>query len=169
VWRLLDMLPIDRLFTTPIVRPLALALVALVLLATDYIWATRQYVVEVRNIRDAHITPSLWMRTNIPAGDLVASEPIGAIRLFSDHRTLDIVGLTSPVALGTYRDWPRAWDMLHSQSPSYFFYYPSLFPDGSPPAWATEVQQFPVPDNRIAGADPIAVYKFNWSRYSPAP
>lgn len=169
VWRLLDLLPTDRLFATPIVRPLALALVALLLLATDYIWATRQYVVEVRNIRDAHITPSLWMRTNIPAGDLVASEPIGAIRLFSDHRTLDIVGLTSPVALGTYRDWPRAWDMLRSQSPSYFFYYPSLFPNGSPPAWATEVQQFPVPDNRIAGADPIAIYKFDWSRYTPSP
>jgi hypothetical protein len=169
VWRLLDLLPIDRLFAIPIVRQLALALVALVLLATDYVWATRQYVVEVRNIRDAHITPSLWMRTNIPDGDLIASEPIGAIRLFSNHRTLDIVGLTSPVALGTYRDWPRAWDMLHSQAPAYFFYYPSLFPDGSPPAWTTEVQQFPVPDNRIAGADPIAVYKFDWTKYTPAP
>ena len=168
-FRLLDLLPVDRLFALPLVRPLSLALVALVLLATDYIWATRQYVVEVRNIRDAHITPSLWMRTNIPPGDLIASEPIGAIRLFSGHPTLDIVGLTSPVALGTYRDWPSSWAMLHSQNPAYFFYYPSLFPGGSPPPWATEVQRFPVPDNRIAGADPIAVYKFDWSLYTPAP
>ncbi|MEP6776278.1 MAG: hypothetical protein ABJA50_11855, partial [Chloroflexota bacterium] len=62
VWRVLDLLPLDRLFAVPQVLPLALALVALLLLATDYIWATRKYVVEVRNIRDAHITPSLWMR-----------------------------------------------------------------------------------------------------------
>jgi hypothetical protein len=169
VWRLLNLLPVDRVFALPVVQPLVLAAIALVLLATDYVWATRQYVVEVRNIRDAHIIPALWIRANVPAGDLVASEPIGAIRLFSGHRTFDIVGLTSPVALGTYRDWPRSWEMLHAQAPDYFLYYPSLYPGGAPPAWATDVQQFPVPDNRIAGADLIAVYKFDWAKYTPGP
>lgn len=169
VWRVLDLLPVDRAFARPIMRPLALAVVALVLVATDYVWATRQYVVEVRNIRDAHIIPSLWIRANVPANSMVASEPIGAIRLFSGHRTFDIVGLTSPAALDTYRDWPRSWAMLHSIAPDYFLYYPSLFPGGSPPAWATEVQRFPIPDNRIAGADLIAVYKFDWAKYTPNP
>lgn len=143
---------------------MVLALVAAVLVAGNYLWATREYVVQVRNIADAHVQPALWLAANTPPASLVASEPIGAVRLFSGRRTVDLVGLTTPATLGTYRDWPATWTALRDLGADYLLYYPDWFDEGVPP-WAVEVARFPIPDNRIAGDDVIAVYRLDWSRF----
>lgn len=169
VWRVLDLLSLERVFAVPAVRPLLLAIGFVLLVGVNYLWATRDYVVEVRNIRDAHIIPALWIAANTPPDSVIASEPIGAVRLFSGRRTVDLVGLTTPATLGTYRDWSRAWPALRSAGATFLFFYPAWFDGGVPPAWAVEAQRFAIPDNRIAGSDPIAVYKLDWSLFSGAP
>jgi hypothetical protein len=141
----------------------------LALVSGCYLWATRNYVVEVRNIRDAHILPALWIEGNTPPDSALASEPIGAVRLFSGRRTIDLVGLTTPATLGTYRDWPEAWPALEAAGATHLLYYPDWFDDGEPPAWAVEAQRFRIPDNRIAGSDVIAVYGLDWRRLTEPP
>ncbi|HVG00208.1 MAG TPA: hypothetical protein VND68_10245, partial [Chloroflexia bacterium] len=91
------------------------------------------------------------------------SEPIGAVRFFSERRTFDIVGLTTPAALGTYRLWPETEALLRSADARYLLFYPAWFDDGKPPAWAVERVRFDVPDNRIAGDNLIAVYELQWA------
>jgi hypothetical protein len=126
------------------------------------VWAAGTYALYVQNIEDAHVRPARWLAANIPPGVPIASEPIGAVRLFSSHPTVDIVGLTTPALLGTYGDWPATEAALRARQVPYLLFYPRLWPDGQPPAWATEVQRFAVPDNRIAGSDPIAIYRLTF-------
>lgn len=151
-----------RIAPVPVVL-LAGPFVALVL--ANYVWATRTYAVEVRNIRDAHLLPALWIASNTPPDSVIASEPIGAVRLFSGRRTVDLVGLTTPSTLGTYSDWPRAWPALRDAGATHLFFYPDWFDGRQPPAWASEVQRFDIPDNRIAGDDIIAVYRLDWNSF----
>ncbi len=139
--------------------------VMLLLVAVDYLWATRVYAVEVRNIEDAHIKPALWIAQNSAPDSIVASEPIGAVKLFSGRRTVDLVGLTTPATLGTFEDWPRAWPVLKAAGASYLLFYPDWFDGHKPPGWAVQGARFAIPDNRIAGADVIAVYSLQWDRY----
>jgi hypothetical protein len=141
------------------VLPVVGAVVGALLVGVNYVWATRQYAVEVRNIEAGHVQPALWIRTNTPADAPIAAEPIGAVRLFSGRRTIDLVGLTSPATLGTYADWPRAWPILQSEGARYLLFYPAWFDPEGTPAWATEVARFTIPDNRIVGDEVIAVYR----------
>ena len=90
----------------------------------------------------------------------------GAVRLFSGRQTFDLVGLTTPATLGTYRDWPLAWRALRSRDADYLLFYPAWFDGGKPPPWAVEAARFDIPDNRIAGDSVIAVYRLDWSRYT---
>jgi hypothetical protein len=134
-----------------------------------YVWATQHYVVHVRNIRDAHVVPAEWIAQNTPPGSIVAAEPIGAVKLFSHRQTFDIVGLTSPPSLGSFRDWPQAWEIIRNSGASYLYFYRSWFDNGKPPPWAVEVKRFSVPDNHIAGDSEISVYQLRWDLYTPAP
>lgn len=167
--RIVDMLSLDRVLARAAVRTVSLVIIAAILLGAAYLWATRNYAVEVRNIRDAHITPALWIAANTEPAAVIASEPIGAVRLFSERRTVDLVGLTTPATLSTYRDWPRAWPALRSAGATHLFFYPDWFDDAEPPPWAIEVQRFAIPDNRIAGSSVIAVYRLDWSLFTDSP
>jgi len=167
-WLLLSRISLDRfLFHANFVRAGA-ALAMLLLVGANYLWATRNYVVEIRNIDDAHVRPAQWLSQNAPSSALVAAEPIGAVKLFSGRRTIDLVGLTTPTTLGTYRNWPVAWQKLREANASYLLFYPAWFEGGEPPAWAVPQVQVRIPDNRIAGDEIIAIYELDWTRY-PGP
>jgi hypothetical protein len=166
VWYLVRRLPVEKMLSVRFVRPVGAAIVMLLFSLASYIWATRTYAVEVRNISDAHIAPAKWIVENTPPLSIIASEPIGAVKLFSSRRTVDLVGLTTPATLGTYRDWPRAWKALHDTGASYLLFYPRWFEGGEPPAWAIEEARFTISDNRIAGDDLIAVYRLDWTQYA---
>jgi hypothetical protein len=126
------------------------------------VWAAGTYALYVQNIEDAHVAPARWLAANTPPGTVVAAEPIGAVRLFSDRPTVDIVGLTTPALLGTYGDWASTAAALRARDAHYLLFYPRWWPAGQPLPWATELQRFSVPDNRIAGDDPIAIYRLDW-------
>ncbi|HMA37400.1 MAG TPA: hypothetical protein VKY74_23305, partial [Chloroflexia bacterium] len=104
-----------------------------------------------------------WLAAQAPPGVVLAAEPIGAIRLFSGHPTVDIVGLTTPAQLGHYGDWPATRALLQARGAAYLLYYPRWWPGGRPLPWAREVQRFAVPDNRMAGDSTIAVYQLSFS------
>ena len=164
-WYFVRLLPTEKLLSVRMVRAVGAGLIMLLLPLSSYLWATRVYAVEVRNISDAHIAPTRWIAENTPPPSIIAAEPIGAVRLFSGRRTVDLVGLTTPSTLGTYRDWPRAWDALREAGATYLLFYPRWFDGGQPPAWAIEEARFSIPDNRIAGDNLIAIYRLDWGAY----
>lgn len=137
---------------------LVVLIVAGLLLTRD---AASGYAIQARNIADAHIAPARWLAANAPAAALVATEPVGALGLFSNRATFDLVGLTSPPMLGYYRDWGYTWQQLRTRRVAYLLYYPQWFKDQriTPPAWLTPAVRFAIPDNRIAGASEIVLYK----------
>jgi hypothetical protein len=141
----------------------AVALLALgVHIATLRVWAASDYALFIQNIEDAHVAPALWLAAHAAPGAVVAAEPIGAVRLFSGHPTVDIVGLTTPAQLGHYQDWPATHALLRARGAQYLLFYPRWWPTSNQPLpWAHEVQRFPVPDNRIAGDSLIAVYRLD--------
>jgi hypothetical protein len=165
IWAIIRRVSVDALFARMNLLRVGMGLVALLLVGANYLWATRNYVVQVRNIDDAHLKPALWLAQNAPPDALVAAEPIGAVKLFSGRRTIDLVGLTTPATLGTYRNWPLAWQKLKEADATYLLYYPVWFDGGRPPAWAIERARMQIPDNRIAGDDVIAVYELDWAQY----
>jgi hypothetical protein len=165
IWFLLARLPLARLTLRPSVAVSGMLGLLLLLVGGNYLWATRNYAVEVRNIEDAHVKPALWLAQHTPANSIIASEPIGAVKLLSQRRTVDLVGLTSPEMLTTYRDWPVTWRVLRDMGADYMLYYPAWFGRVGPPQWAVERAQFPVPDNRIAGDKLISIYELDWTRY----
>jgi hypothetical protein len=143
---------------------LALLIILGLLLSRD---AATGYAIQARNIAQAHIAPAAWLISNTPADTIVATEPVGALRLFSARPTLDLVGLTTPALLGHYRDWDYTWRYLREQHAAYLLYYPQWFKDQGiqPPAWLTPAARFTIVDNRIAGASEIVLYRLDWSVY----
>jgi hypothetical protein len=166
-WFAARRLPVGRLLAGRRVLSASMVAVILLLAVANYLWATRDYAVEVRNIEDGHVKPALWLAEDTPPGSLVASEPIGAVKLFSGRPTIDLVGLTSPEMLNTYRNWPATWRALREAGAGYLLYYPAWFGGEGPPAWAIERATFTIPDNKIAGDDTISIYELDWTRYSP--
>lgn len=162
LWYFASALPVERLFAPRFVLPVLAGAITVLAVLTNYVWATRTYVVYVRNITDAHVAPARWLAQNTPPDALVASEPIGAVRLFSERRTFDVVGLTSPAALGTYGAWPTMEAAMREAGADYLLIYPVWFDGGQPYDWAVERVRYSVPDNRIAGQDLIAVYELRF-------
>ncbi len=124
-------------------------------------WAATDYALFVQNIEDAHVAPARWIADHTPPGTVVAAEPIGAVRLFSGRPTVDLVGLTTPAQLGHYGDWPATQQLLQARHAAVLLYYPAWWPAHRPLPWAHERARFAVPDNRIAGDSPIAVYSLD--------
>lgn len=131
---------------------------------TNYWWATRNYSVQVRNINDGHVLPARWLADNSPVGSVVAAEPIGAVKLFGERPTIDLVGLTTPATLGTYGDWDKAWPALRNANARYLLYYPAWFDRQTPPSFAGERARFSISDNKIAGDSVIVIYELLWDR-----
>jgi hypothetical protein len=165
VWRVLFLLPADQLAISRGLAASAAAALFILGIGFNYVWATRNYVVQVRNMRDAHILPALWLSENTPQSAIVAAEPIGAVRTFSGRRTIDLVGLTSPLTLGTYGNWPVAWEALDRAGAGFLLFYPNWFDNREAPPWAVPVKTYEIPDNRIAGDNLIAIYELDWDRF----
>jgi hypothetical protein len=166
IWFRLQHIRFDALLSKKgFVRGLAV-IVLLAGTGANYWWATRNYVVQVRNIADGHVQPAQWLVTHAPIDSLIASEPIGAVKLFSGRRTIDLVGLTTPATLGTYGNWPLAWRALKESNASYLLFYPEWFGREGAPPWAVERVRFAIPDNKIAGASVIAIYELRWELYT---
>jgi hypothetical protein len=165
IWFFLHRLSFDVLLSRRRVLPGFAVIVLLASVGANYWWATRNYAVQVRNIADGHVRPALWLANYTRPNSLVASEPIGAVKLFSGRHTIDLVGLTTSATLGTYGNWPLAWRALKEADADYLLFYPDWFGREGIPRWAVERVRFDIPDNKIVGDSVIAIYELRWDLY----
>ena len=92
------------------------------------------FAADARCIDDLIVAPAAWIGRNTSRDDVIASEPIGATKFLNDERSfIDIVGVTSPIARGTYTDWPKTWSLVEHAGASYFIFYPEALPASGKP------------------------------------
>lgn len=105
--------------------PLVLALVFSLAYAPT--WALRLGQ-QAQTIREAPVTIAHWLRGNVPAGMPIAVNDVGATAYFSEHPTVDLVGLTTngfagPANQGAGTLYERLAEMPPAQRPGYFSIY----------------------------------------------
>jgi hypothetical protein len=113
--------------------------VALIFLGCVWVGFTKtndDLSVDVLEMNQVHVLPSLWMSQNLPKSARVMMEPAGAIRVFTDFYLIDAVGLTSrhwPDYLKTTNQ-PRYSEFLREAKVTHIFDYPgrsAFLKDGS--------------------------------------
>ncbi len=128
-----------------------------------------RYKTFVYDRMESDVAVGIWLREHTPKVTVVAVEMAGSIHTYSQRRTIDVVGLTSPECLGLYPDWTALFPVLRRSGVKYVVYYPAWFvrdgQDAMPPG-LTLCKVFSVKhDGDVPigiGAKDIAIYQTNW-------
>lgn len=110
-----------------------------------------------------------WAKDNLPADARIGVNDTGAIAYFSDRRTFDIVGLTTPSeapywvagAASRYEHYER---LLRTQSnvlPTHFIVYPEWMATDT--VFGPALHEAVVTDSSILGGQVMRVYKANYA------
>jgi hypothetical protein len=98
---------------------LAVCILAIVRLPTTLLAKADLYSGNCENIEEMNVTAARWLADHVPAGEWIAVNDAGASRFFSDHPTLDIVGLNDHQVL--FRGRARR---LGDLAPRYYSIFP---------------------------------------------
>jgi len=139
--------------------------ITLALIGFTYSFSHIEYAVHVNNTNIAHVNVAKWLAEITRENVIIASEPIGAVGLFSNRGTVDIYGLTTKDMLGHYQDWDFTWEYLKSRGVDYLIYYPRWFPDGLSPDWLHPISSIHIQNNKIVGDDFLQVYWIEWAEF----
>jgi hypothetical protein len=126
-----------------------------------FIWASasqlnalaKEYSWNARNIQETNVALGKWMATNIPAGLDVGVTDAGAMRYFSEHRVIDLLGLNNHETLGR----PLA-ELLREYRPAYV----ALFRNPEIDSWnfLREVTHIQPDRNTILGGSDLVIYEY---------
>lgn len=111
-----------------------------------------------------------WAHDNLPADARIGVNDTGAIAYFSDRKTFDVVGLTTPTE-GRYwvagqgsrfEHYERMMKTNPSALPTHFIVYPEWM--ACTPLIGTELHEATVTDATILGGQTMRVSEANWKR-----
>jgi hypothetical protein len=163
-------LGVGRAGTAAIGRPLLGAVVALcfVVRYEGFLRSTLPDVTAWVRVRmQGDMAVGQWIAANTPADAVIASEPIGTIKMYSQRRTIDVVGLTSSAYMGHYPDWPWLLEHVRRDGADYLVYYPEWFkdttgqtlPGGLEPVYSIDITSDRHNPPNAIGSTPIVVYR----------
>jgi hypothetical protein len=150
-------------------RTVAHALLATVLvfsLSSLPTWALRLGQ-NAATIRETNVSVGSWIRGNLPPDATVGVKDVGAIKYFSDHRVVDLIGLTTNHMAQAYNNgigtlYEALRHMPIQQRPDYFALYNTdrgpTIPNPGPPI-------DDLLDSGVLGSAPLATFNVK----SPAP
>lgn len=170
---------IERSRRTVAVAHAVLAMVLVFSLSSLPTWALRLGQ-EAATIRETDISVAHWISGNLPPGATVGVKDVGAVKYFSNHRVVDVIGLTtnhmaqaSNNGIGTLYEALR--HMPARERPDYFAFYDTtpgpLIDDlrdsgvlGSSPLMTFDVES-PSPANSglIVPFVQLGIYRADWS------
>jgi len=115
-----------------------------------------------------HVVLGRWASSNIPANARIGVNDTGAIAYFGNHKTFDVVGLTTP---GEGKYWVAGagsrfehYERLHAATPdrlpSYFIVYPQWM--ACDPVLGEQLFEATVTDATILGGQTMAAYRANY-------
>ena len=141
----------------------ALAVVALVRLASQDVRFAGRYVGQVSNINALHVAMGRWAAAHTAPGAVLAANDIGALGYFSGRTILDLEGLVTPGIL-PFKTGKRHMAYLEQQRPDLLIIFPEWYPhlvNGT--TVFREVHRLSVP--RVTAAhDALVVSDTPWTR-----
>ena len=110
-----------------------------------------------------------WAKENLPADARIGVNDTGAIAYFSDRRTFDIVGLTTPSeapywvagAASRYEHYERLMRTQPNALPTHFIVYPEWMATDT--VFGPALHEAVVTDSSILGGQVMRVYKSNYA------
>ncbi len=88
------------------------------------------YVQDVAIINQEMVATALWINSNLPPDDLVATHDIGAIGYFTDRPILDIAGLVDPEAIPLVGHPDDLWAFMQARDVRYLMALDNQVPGG---------------------------------------
>lgn len=118
----------------------------------------------VKNIQELHVRLGEWIRVNIPPDAVVATNDVGAIAYFGEHRILDIEGLVSPESLA-FRGQGRGLKVVEAFRPDYLAIFPHWYPEIAAQTDRFRlVHRVTIGDNYISAGGEFLVLQSPWAR-----
>lgn len=86
------------------------------------------YRQDVAVINEEMVASALWVRDNLPEGELLAVHDIGAVGYFAPRPILDLAGLVSPEVVPVIRDADGLWALMQARDARYLLAFPDQIP-----------------------------------------
>jgi hypothetical protein len=119
------------------------------------VFASTIYGYGVENIEDQQVAMAVWTRDNVPAGETVAANDVGAMGYFSEHRIFDLIGLVGESVRLRHN---ATWEDLAVRDIHWAVIYPSWIPMVSSDPLAVPVAEFVLERTVTAGSNRVVVY-----------
>jgi hypothetical protein len=140
------------------------------MLATKVEWSLEDVAQSASGIDRQQVALGRWARTSLPPDARIGVNDTGAIAYFGEHRTFDVVGLTSE---GEARYWVAGvgsrfehYERLHATSPeklpTHFIVYPEWM--GMDAVLGDRLREATVTDATILGGQTMRAYEADWSK-----
>ena len=126
---------------------------AITITITAGVFGSTIYGYGVENIEHQQVAMAVWMRDNVPEGETVAANDVGAMGYFSEHRIFDLIGLVGE----NVRLRNATWQDLLQRGIHWAVIYPDWFPFLSSDAMAVPVTEFRLSRLTTAGRDRVVV------------
>jgi len=145
-------------------RVLAVAAV-LVTLIFALVSGLAAYRLDVRVINDGMVASARWIAENLPPGELLAANDIGAVGYFAPREIVDIAGLISPEFIPHIHNPDERWRLMEAAGARYLMALPDQIPGGRTddprlcPLFTTEAEAA-----SQAGGAPFTIYTLAWDR-----
>lgn len=140
------------------------------MLATKVSWAIEDAAQSASGIDRQQVALGRWARQSLPAQARIGVNDTGAIAYFGEHRTFDVVGLTTE---GEARYWvagagsrlehyERLQVSAPSKLPTHFIVYPEWM--GMDVVLGASLEEATVTDATILGGQTMRAYEADWSK-----
>ena len=134
-----------------------------------YEWVKEDVAQSASGIDRQQAALGRWAKENLPADARIGVNDTGAIAYFSDRRTFDIVGLTTPSeapywvagAASRYEHYERLLRTQANALPTHFIVYPEWMACES--VFGPALHEAVVTDSSILGGQTMRVYRANYA------
>ncbi|MCX7833628.1 MAG: hypothetical protein N2490_05400 [Ignavibacteria bacterium] len=145
---------------------LALSIIILISSLPYYLVFAKHLSKNIDNINSMQCKAGIWIRDNLDKDTTVATNDIGAIAYYSNHRILDLEGLVTPEVLrfrnySTEQRNDSLFNFCIMKKINYMLIFDNWYP-GMTEKYSNKVNLvkiFPVSENTICGDDTLKVYK----------
>ncbi len=134
-----------------------------------YEWVKEDIAQSASGIDRQQAALGRWAKENLPEDARIGVNDTGAVAYFSDRRTFDIVGLTTPSeapywvagAASRYEHYERLLRTQPSALPTHFIVYPEWMATDT--VFGPALHEAVVTDSSILGGQTMRVYKANYA------
>jgi len=130
-----------------------------------FAWAER-YSFDAASIRNQHVRIAAWLNKNVPEGQAVATNDIGAISYLSGRNVVDLCGIVNPnilkimrLPIPEERRRKLIYDYLSKRNVRYMAIYRNWFPWFKEDDRIKKVYEVHIKNNTMAGSDTMEVFK----------